>query len=329
MTLYLHGLGHFHPDNEITNAFLEELEIGTTEQWILERVGIRTRRTVLPLDYIRETRNQNPQASAEAALYNNADIGARAARMAVERAGIDLSDIGMVIAGGSAPDTLTPADACNIAAKLELEVPSFDINSACTSFFVPVRMLLSMDPQALPELILLVTAESMTRTVDYNDRATAVLWGDGAAAAVVSTRVPGRAEFLAPSLDSTPSGYDKVVIPREGFFEQEGQAVHKFAIKRMSERVKTLQRHDGLAARELAFVGHQANLRMLESVCKLCRIPEGRHFHNVQRYGNTAAAGSTSVMSERWKQWKASDAIAVAGVGAGLTWGSYLLAFND
>lgn len=328
MALHLHGLGHFHPENEITNAFLVELEIGTNEEWILERVGIRSRRTVLPLDYIRETRNRNPQASAEAAVYTNADLGERAARMAMERAGVGPSDIGMVIGGGSGPDTLSPADACNVAKQLGIQAPSFDMNSACTSYFVPLRMLHAMDPAALPEFILLVTPESLTRTVDYDDRATSVLWGDGAAAAVVSPRTPGRALFMSPTLDSDPSGSDKVLIPREGYFRQDGQAVHKFAIRRMAARIKELQKAHAEEGRQLSFVGHQANLRMLESVCKLCNIAGERHFYNVHRFGNTAAAGSSSVLSERWDEWGESDDIAVAGVGAGLTWGSYLLRFG-
>ena len=96
MSLFLHGLGHFHPENEISNAFLERLDIGTSEAWILERVGIRTRRSVLPLDYIQKTRNVDIRAAGEAATTNNAEMGAQAARMAVQRAGLAMSDIGMV-----------------------------------------------------------------------------------------------------------------------------------------------------------------------------------------------------------------------------------------
>ena len=104
MTLYVHGLGHFHPENEITNKFLESLDIGTSDEWIMERVGIRSRRTVLPLDYIRETRNADPREAERVNVYDNGQLGARAAKLAVERAGISMSDIGMVIGGGCAPD---------------------------------------------------------------------------------------------------------------------------------------------------------------------------------------------------------------------------------
>ena len=325
MSLYLHGLGHFHPENQISNAFLEALDIGTTDAWILERVGIRSRRTVLPLDYIKHTRNADLRAAAEAAKYSNAEMGARAARMAIERAGISPGDVGMVISGSSAPDTLSPADACNVAQALGLEVPAFDMNSACTSYFIPIHLLSMMQPEKLPAFVLVVVPESLTRTVDYNDRATAVLWGDGAAAAVLSTRERGRAEYMGTLLGSSPAGRDKVVIPRHGYFRQDGQAVHKFAVKRMAESLKQLRAQHGDPQRRFNFVGHQANLRMLESVCKLCGIPAERHFRNVEQFGNTAAAGSPSVLSMHWDEWTTEDEVGVAGVGAGLTWAGYVL----
>ncbi len=328
MSLYLHGLGHFHPDSEITNAFLEALDIGTDEAWITERVGIRSRRTVLSLDYIRQTRNADLRGAIEAAQISGPEMGERAARMAIARAGISVADIGMVIAGGSAPETLSPADACNIAQRLGLEVPAFDINSACTSYFVPLHLLLMMQPEKLPRYMLIVTSETLTRTVDYRDRSTAVLWGDGAAAAVVSTQEIGRAEFVATLLESGPSGNDKVVVPRHGFFRQDGPAVQKFAVKRTSEVVKRLRAGHADPTRRFGFVGHQANLRMLESVCKLCEIPTDRHFSNVEYFGNTAAAGSPSVISMNWEHWGSSDDLCVAGVGSGLTWAGYILRFS-
>jgi 3-oxoacyl-[acyl-carrier-protein] synthase-3 len=328
VSLYLHGIGHFHPENQITNAFLEALDIGTTDAWILDRVGIRVRRTVMSLDYIKQTRNRDIRAAAEASKYTNADMGARAARMAIERAGISPGDIGMVITGSSAPDTLSPADACNVAAALGLEVPAFDMNSACTSYFIPIHLLSMMQPEKLPPFVLVVVPESLTRTVDYNDRTTAVLWGDGAAAAVLSTRERGRAEYVGTMLDSSPSGHDKVVVPRYGYFRQDGQAVQKFAVKRTADSLKRIREAHASTTGKVAFIGHQANLRMLESVCKLCSVPAERHFSNVEQFGNTAAAGSPSVLSMHWDDWKKDDEVAVVGVGAGLTWAGYLLRFS-
>jgi 3-oxoacyl-[acyl-carrier-protein] synthase-3 len=325
----LHGIGHYHPENEITNGFLEALDIGTNEAWILERVGIRARRSVLPLDYIRTTRNQDLRAAAEAATVSNAEMGERAARMAIARAGVALDDIGMVITGSSAPDTLSPAEACNVAQRLGLEVPAFDINSACTSYFIPVHLLSLMRPEALPPFILIVVAESLTRTVDYNDRATAVLWGDGAAAAVVSTREKGRAWMSDSLLASSPAGNDKVVVPRHGFFRQDGPAVQKFAVKRTAEVVRKLRSEHGDESKRFGFIGHQANLRMLESVCKLCQISEDRHFCNVELFGNTAAAGSPSVLSMAWERFTSTDELCIVGVGSGLTWAGYMLRFEE
>ena len=329
MTLYLHSVGHFHPENEITNQFLEDLDIGTNDQWIIDRVGIRSRRTVLPLEYISETRNSEPRAAMEAALYSNAELGRRAAELAISRAGIEKSDIGMLIGGTSLMDTTSPAESCNIAQALELEVPAFDVNSACTSFYVQLYLLSKMQPDQLPDYILIVATDCLTKAVDYSDRSAAVLWGDGAAAAVVSTRHPARARIDGTTMASSPAGNDKVIVPRFGFFHQEGRTVQTFGIKRMTRLLNSLQVQFEDPERRFNFVGHQANNRMLESVCKHCNIPDERHFSNVEWFGNTASASSASVVSMEWEKWRDGDDVAVVGVGSGLTWSSYLIRFGD
>ena len=329
MTLHVHGLGHFHPENEITNKFLESLDIGTSDEWIMERVGIRARRTVLPLDYIRETKNADPREAERVNVYDNGQLGARAARVAVERAGIEMSDIGMVIGGGSVPFSLSPVEASNIAAELGLEVPAIDVNSACTSFFAGMRLLSMMREDQLPDYVLLVATDAMTRSIDYTDRSSAVLWGDAAAAAVVSTRVPGPVEVVTTSLTSSPAGRDKVYVPRFGFFGQEGRTVQMFAIRKTAHLLGKLIEEYGEDGRGIHFVGHQANIRMLESVCSRCDIPPERHHSNAEFYGNTGAASAVSVISMRWGKWEAGTQIAVVGVGAGLTWASFLLRFNS
>lgn len=328
--IHLHGLGHFHPETELDNRFLESLDIGTNDAWIVERTGIRSRRTVLPLDYIRTTRNREPRAALEAAVYDNATLGARAADLALQRAGVAREDVGLVIAGTSAADTASPAEACNVARALGIEAPAFDVASACTSFFAQLHLLAGMRPDALPDLVLLVVPEGLTRTVDYAARDAAVLWGDGAAAAVVSLRVPGRARIESTALASSPQGAATVVVPRLGHFRQQGRAVQAFAIRRTAqgyERLRAAHEQDG-AGRTLHFVGHQANLRMLESVCRECDIAPERHHHNVEWFGNTAAASAASVLSMAWEKWGPEDDVAVAAVGAGLTWGSALVRFG-
>ena len=330
--LHLLGLGHFHPETTIDNRFLEELGIGTSDAWIVERTGIRARRTVLPLDYIRSTRNQDPRAALEAARYDNATLGARAADLALRRAGVSIDAIGLLVCGSSAADTTTPAEACNVACALGLEAPALDVSSACTSFLAQLHLLAAMRPEALPDLVLLVVPESMTRTVDYGARESAVLWGDGAAAAVVSPRVPGRARIVATVLDSSPKGADFVVVPRLGHFRQQGRAVQAFAIRRSAQvyaRLRAVaQAEGGYEGRTLHFVGHQANLRMLEAVCRTCAIAPERHHSNVEWYGNTGAASGVSVLSMTWERWGPGDDVVLAAVGAGLTWGGALVRFE-
>ena len=329
MTLYLHSLGHFHPENQITNRFLEELDIGTDEDWILDRVGIRSRRTVLSLDYIRDTRNRDPSQAMEASLYTHADTGVLATEMALERAGITTDAIGMVIAGSSRPGLSSPADACQIAAALGMEVPAFDMNSACTSMWIALYMLSNMRPESLPDYVLVVAPESLTTTVDYCDRSASVLWGDCTAAAIVSTRVPSRIQILHNTLETSPAGYEKVMVPLFGHFNQEGRTVQMFAIKKTVRCLRKIQETFPSAGRRLNFVGHQANLRMLESVCQQCDIDEERHHSNVIEYGNGGAAGAPSVLSMNWDRWTDEDDVAVIGVGSGLTWASYVLRFGE
>lgn len=329
MSLYMHGLGHFHPENRITNQFLTDLDIGTNEEWIDERVGISSRRTVLPLDYIRETRNSDLMAAIEAAEYSHADTGEIAAKMALERAGISGDDVGMVIAGSSCPDHMSPADACMIAQRLGIEAPAFDVNSACTSFHVAMQLLSMMRPEDVPEYVLLVTPESLTTTVDYSDRSAAVLWGDGTTAAVVSTRVPSRIEIVGNLLESSPAGADKVTVPHFGYFGQEGRTVQMFAIKKTIRVLRNLRASHGSEDRRFHFVGHQANMKMLETVCRQADIADDRHHYNVIDYGNTGAAGAPGVVSMRWDSWAPGDDVALVGVGSGLTWAGYVMRFGD
>jgi 3-oxoacyl-[acyl-carrier-protein] synthase-3 len=329
VTLWLHALGHFHPETEISNRFLEELDIGTTDQWILERVGIRARRTTLPLDYIRQTRNRDLRAAAEAATHACGDLGAAAARLALARAGLPAREVGLLVGGTSSADFLSPAEGCNVARALGIDVPCFDVNSACTSFLAQLLALSWMDPARLPDWVLVVAMDAMTKSVCYDDRSSAVLWGDGAAAALISPRIPGPARILGTSLDSRPSGADKVVVPRQGHFWQEGRTVQAFAIRQSAQGFERLRAEFSREERALHFVGHQANLRMLENVCRRCGIANEHHHTNVEWYGNTAAPSSASVISMRWEKWTARDDVAVVGVGAGLTWASYLLRFGE
>lgn len=322
--LYVHGVGHFHPENVIDNQFLESLDIGTSDQWILQRTGIYRRNTVLPLSYIADTRNRDSRDADEASLYSNAETGSLAAKMALQRAGLQGSDIGMVIAGGSAPRMGSPPEACMIAEKLGIVAPAFDLNAACPTFAVQLRLISLMDPNSAPDFILVVNPENLTRIVNYNDRGTAVLMGDCTTAAIVSCKVPARVVVQHSLHESDPAEWNKVTIPSTGHLSQDGSAVQNFAIRQSVSIVQNLRlRANG----NTCFIGHQANLPMLKSVCHRAGIEPDRHFFNVDQQGNCGAAGAPSVFSTRWECWQAGDEIAMAVVGAGLAWAGLLISF--
>jgi 3-oxoacyl-[acyl-carrier-protein] synthase-3 len=323
--MYLHAPGHYHPETIIDNQFLSSLDIGVDEEWVLQRVGIRTRRTVLDLDYIRLTKNAVPAAAAEAATVSNAQAGATAARMALERAALTPSDIGMVVSGGCSPTWSSPAEACVVAAEVGIDAPAFDITSACSSFAVQLNVLTAMGYN-LPDFILVVNVETNTRAVDYRDRRTAVLWGDAASAVIVSPRVPSAVRLQAGGIWSCPTDWDKVTIRAGGHFDQQGQLVQNFAIRTMTKLGRDLAAR--FSDRRMLFIGHQANLTALKSACQRAGIPESDHLYNVDRFGNCGAAGAPSVFSQHWSHFRAGEVAAFAVVGSGLTWSTVTAEFN-
>lgn len=328
--LYLHSMGHFHPESIISNQFLEDLDIGTNNEWILERVGIRNRRTVLPLDYIKQTKNINPQEAFAVRQYKNSQMGANAARMAIQRAGIKADDIGLLIAGTSSPDNIAPAEASAIAAELGIEVPCYDLNSACSTFGLQINYLYRMQPESLPPYVLLVNPESMTKSINYSDRNASVLFGDGASAAVLSTTISTRFVFVGGGFDSRPSAWKKVGIDWDWVFHQEGNAVQGFAIRTTTECLKLLQDFPEVSeAKRFIFIGHQANLMMLKNVCERGGVMPENHWHNVEQFGNTASCSAPSVLSMRWNDLKPGDSVAMVIVGAGLSWAHMLLKVEE
>jgi len=329
MMLYLHGMGHFNPENIISNQFLEDLDIGTSNEWIIERVGIVNRRTVLPLDYIKATKNADFRAAFEARLYKNSQMAAVAARKALARASLTLGDIGMVIAGSSSPDNIAPAESSAVAAQLGIDVPCLDMNSACSSFGMQINFLSKMQPETLPPYVLVVDSESLTKSVNYADRSMAVLFGDGSAAAIVSTKVPSRAVFCDCSYDSRPSGWSKVGIDWQWRFYQDGNAVQGFAIRTTTEGVRNLQNIYGARAKRFAFIGHQANFSMLKTVCERTGIAPENHWYGVDQFGNTGCCSAPSVLSAHWADLQPGDRVAMSIVGAGLSWAHMMLKVED
>jgi 3-oxoacyl-[acyl-carrier-protein] synthase-3 len=319
--LYLHALGHFHPETILDNNFLSSLDIGVDAKWIEDRVGIIERRTTLPLEYLRETRNQDPRAAAEAAHTTSTQMSACAAGMALARAGIEASQLGMVVSGGCSPEMQIPADSSRIANALGIAATCFDLHSACSSFASQIHFLNQMRPEALPDYVLVVNSETFTRSIDYNDRRQAVLFGDAASAAIVSSRVPAPSVISETSFNSDPSGHHQITIPTGGLFAQKGHAVQVFAIRTTTDILKTLQASvPASESRRQVFIGHQANLRMLENVCKRTGVAPEDHYSNVDYFGNCGAAGAPTVLSQNWDELH-NCVIHMAVVGSGLAWG--------
>lgn len=326
--LYIHGIGHFHPDNVIDNEFLRQLNIDSDNEWIIERVGILTRRTVLSLDYIRTTYNKDPQALGDHIQFSNAQMAVKACRIALERANLKPDDIGLVIAGGCVPQYSMPAEACMIAAELGINVPAYDINSACSTFAVHMHIIDQMQTETSPDYILSVIPESVTRSVNYSDRKVAALWGDGAAATIVSKKITSNVSISHTTIASNPLDWKKVTTPAGGHFYQEGLTVQKFAITKTLMTLKELREKMHIDPQQHYFIGHQANLLMLQSVCKIAGIFEDKHLYNVDQFGNCGAAGAPTVLSQNWSRFRGGDTATLIVVGAGLTWGGMMIKFS-
>jgi 3-oxoacyl-[acyl-carrier-protein] synthase III len=319
--LYLHALGHFHPETVLDNHFLSSLDIGVDVKWIEDRVGIVERHTTLPLDYLRETLNRDPRAAAEAAHTTPTQMSVHAAELALKRAGLEASQLGMIVSGGCSPEMQIPADSNRIANALGIPATCFDLQSACSSFASQIHFLNQMRPEALPDYVLVVNSETFTRSIDYSDRGQAVLFGDAASAAIVSSRVPAHSVISDTSFNSNPGGQHQITIPTGGHFAQEGHAVQVFAIRTTTDVVKNLQVSlPPSESRRQVFIGHQANLRMLENVCKRTGFALKDHYANVAYFGNCGAAGAPTVLSQHWDELR-NCVIYMAVVGSGLAWG--------
>lgn len=325
---YIHGVGHFHPENVIDNEFLEELNIETNDEWITERVGIKSRRTVLELNYIKETYNKDASKAVAHQNYGAEETVSHAANMALERAGLKASDIGMVIMGGCAPEYILPANASVVAAALGITAPCLDLTTACSTFASQMHFVNSMIPEMTPDYILLIQAENWTKTIDFSDRKTAVLIGDGTAATIVSKKHKAKFKVNHTVLTSDPSGWSKVYTKTGHHFHQEGPAVQKFAIKKTIATFKDLQERTDANLSEQYFISHQANLTMLKSVCEKLNIPDEKHLFNVDEFGNTGASGAPTVLSQNFESFKAGDMISLIVVGAGLTWGGMTISVD-
>jgi 3-oxoacyl-[acyl-carrier-protein] synthase-3 len=339
----IQALGHNFPETVIGNAFFDQLAIDSAADWILDRIGIRQRCSVLSEEDIlalrtgQLTRDDLVKAGRIQTLGSLAEPAWNLLKERAKELGHQIQP-DLVIAGTSVPDWDIPANACAIASHLGLDCASFDVNSACSSFVVNLHVARSLIRSGAHLQVGIFNAERYSTRLNYSDRSSCVLFGDGAAAALVQNMegwTPGPPavsggirgfEVLDTVVHSNPSGHRHVVIPDGGTFSQNGAVVQKFAVtKTVAVTLELLEKNRFQVGDLSYFVGHQANLRMLTSVADKLHLKTEQHLYNVDQYGNQGGAGAPAVLSLNWKVFKPGDLVAVSVVGSGLTWGCALL----
>lgn len=312
--------GRFSPARVMTNADLEAL-VDTSDEWIRTRTGIRERRIA------------GPETGA-------ADMGAAAARIALERANLSAADVDLILVSTATPDRLLPSTACDIQALLgAANAGAYDFATACSGF--PYGLALAEGHLAAghADTVLLVCTEKMSSIVDWTDRSTCVLFGDGAGAAVIRRAEGERgvlstyaksdgtlAELLYRPAGGTRIPIDIAVLDERGHFvKMAGPEVFKSAVRAMCEAAEAALQRAGVSAEEIdLLVPHQANIRIIESTARYAGIPMDKVFVNVDRYGNMSSASIPVALDEAVEQGRLGEgslALLVA-FGAGFTWGS-------
>jgi 3-oxoacyl-[acyl-carrier-protein] synthase-3 len=329
--VYIHALGHYHPETVVNNAFFEELDIGSDSDWVVERTGIQARRSVLHKDDIRSLcRGEKTlnQLRSEGKVMSIASMSEPAWAVLRDRyPDLNPAAIDALICGTSIPDFDIPANASTIADRLGLSCLSFDANSACSSFVLNLHLARSLILSGAHKKIAVFNPERYSLRMNYADRNSCILFGDGCSAAIISSQAKqGALKLIDTVIVSDPSGYDLVKIPDGECFAQNGKAVQKFAISKTLETTHSILERNNLTPKDITyFTGHQANLRMVTSAAERLGLSEEKHLHNVEALGNQGAAGAPSVLSMHWDRFERGDLIVLAVVGSGLTWGSALL----
>lgn len=318
------GLSTYLPPRALTNADLEKM-IETSDEWILQRTGIRKRHIV----------DKGVATS---------DLAAEAARDAIAQAGITPADIDFIVVGTTTPDMMFPSTACLVQDKIgATRAWGFDLGAACSGFTYALTTAASFVRGGSSKHALVIGADVMSSIIDYTDRTTCVLFGDGAGAVVVS-RSPepglGLIDFLhevdgsgGPAL-CMPAGGSKLpashetVDKRQHYVHQDGQTVFRFAVRKNEEICRRLLERNGLTAADIdLFVSHQANKRIIENTAERIGLPPEKVVVNIQEYGNTTAATIPLALHDAVKdgRLKKGDLVLLASVGAGFTVGSVLL----
>ncbi|MGL5087928.1 MAG: beta-ketoacyl-ACP synthase III [Cetobacterium sp.] len=320
------GLGTYVPENIMKNSDFEKI-IDTTDEWIRSRTGIEERR------FASET-----EATS--------DLGAEAAKSALKSANISAEDIDMIILATTTPDYPIQSTACVVQELIgAVNAAAVDINAACSGFVYALTMAKALIASGMNKNILVIGAEVLSKCIDMLDRNTSVLFGDGAAAAVVSEVEDGYgiiSQFLGSEADvkgvlRTPAGgtrkplSQEVLDERSNFLQMKGQDVFKFAVKALPKATLEALNVAGMKPEDLDMVfPHQANVRIIEAASKRLEIPMEKFYLNLNKYGNTSSASIGLALGEALEKGlvKKGDTIALTGFGAGLTYASMILKWS-
>ncbi len=304
------GLGHFAPTRILTNFDLEKI-VETNDEWIRSRTGIAQRHIISPGE-------------------TTTDLAYQAALGALEDARIGAESLDLIIVATCTPDFYFPATAALVQDRLGARCAAFDLEAACSGFVYGLVVAAQFIASGAMKNVLVIGAEVMSRAVDWSDRNTAVLFGDGAGAAIVSA-VPDEFGLLGFDLGADGAGGPLLrcgVGSEDGKVVQNGREVYKFAVHAMGESAVRALDKCNLSGDDVdLLVPHQANIRIIESAAKRLGMPMERVFLNLQNYGNTSAASIPLALSEakRDGHLKRGDTVVVVGFGAGLTWASGVL----
>ncbi len=318
------GVGGFLPDRIMTNHDLEQL-VDTSDEWIRTRTGIRERRII---------------AEGE----STSDLAARAALAALRSAQVPPEDVDLLIVGTTSPDHLMPSTACRTQTKLGMNCPAVDIMAACTSFVYALHYGASVIESGRADTVVVVGAEALTRLIDFTDRSTCVLFGDGAGAVVLRAGdTPG---LKAVVLGADGSGGDHLIVPAGGaarpcdeaalaqhdqFLKMNGSEVFKFAVRVIPRATEEALRASGHTVDDLAWlIPHQANERIIATVEERLGIDDSRVYLNLANTGNTSSASIPLALDDLYTSGRLApgDLIGLVGFGAGLTWGAAVLTWT-
>jgi len=317
------GIGSYIPEKIVTNKDLEKI-MNTSDEWIVERTGIRERRVAA-----------DDQATS--------DLATEAARRALEDAGVGPEELDLIIVATVTPDMVFPSTACVVQDNLKaVNAAAFDLTAVCSGFVYGLAVGSQFIQTGLYKKVLVIGAEALSRIMDWTDRNTGMIFGDGAGAVVLGVTSPG-CGILGIHLGSDGSGGDLLkvsaggsrlpasldtVAKRQHFIYMNGKEVFKFAVKIMGDAANKALENAKLTAADIdCFVPHQANIRIVQSAAKRLGFPMEKVVVNVDKYGNTSAASIPIALDEAVKSGriKNGNTILLVGFGGGLTWASSVI----